>query len=390
VFAKHGRLADLFRIYEGEKHMIDRPWWRVPVVAAGVVLSALAGASDARAQGCMATRVSPPMFGASGEGRYLRAGQWETSLVGRHYSARRHFYDQNVESHNPAPKVEKTIGDLSLTRMLSDRYSLTLSVPYSDGTFDRTPIAPTAAVDNASGIGDVAVVVRRWMSDPATSKNGNIRLGVGLKAPTGAYTQETNRTRNGLPAPGHADISIQPGDGGWGGVLGLEAFRHTGARGVLFAEAAYILNPRGDSGHNNQMLGPGPYVPNNRTSVPDYYLARAGFVVGEPVGLKRASAQVGLRLEGQPVRDILGPDTGFRRPGHTLALEPGVAYAFGRSNVFVSVPLTIYRGRPLSVDEEKRASTNAAQSNPPGARTSAVSAAFADVNVIVGVTFRLK
>jgi hypothetical protein len=48
----------------------------------------------------------------------------------------------------------------------------------------------------------------------------------------------------------------------------------------------------------------------------------------------------------------------------------------------------VYRGRPLSVDEERRAAQNAATSNPPGARTSAISAAFADVNVIVGFSAR--
>jgi hypothetical protein len=365
--------------------MMDRTLWRVSATAA-VALAALAGASDASAQGCMATRVSPPMFGASGEGRYLRSGQWESSLVGRSYSAKRHFYDQNVEWHDPAPKVQRTILDLSITRMLSDRDSLTLSVPYSTGEFDRTPmvgVAPVFAgtVDKASGIGDIALVARRWMLDPATHGNGNFRIGVGVKAPTGDYKKETDRMFAGQPNRGFADISVQPGDGGWGAVLGIEAYRHVGARTVLFGEGAYILNPRGDTDHNNQMLGPGPYVPNTRSSVPDYFLMRGGIVVSQPLGWKRGSAQLGLRLEGQPVRDILGSDAGFRRPGRTMAIEPGLAHSFGRASMYISAPLTVYRGRPLSVDEEKRSSA-------AGGGVSAISAAFADVNVIVGFSYR--
>ena len=375
--------------------MTGRTLRRVSATAAGVMLAVVVGSPDARAQGCMATRVSPPMFGASSHGRYLGAGQWEASLVGRHYSAKRHFYDQNVEWHDPAPKVQRSIVDASVTRMLSSRYSLTLSVPYSDGTFDRTPMVTRApvfegTVDKASGIGDVALVLRRWMLDPATHKDRNLRVGVGVKAPTGDYTQETDRTFAGAPARGHADISVQPGDGGWGVVLGLEGFRSTGERSALFAEGAYIMNPRGFSSHNNQMLGAGPYVPNSHTSVPDYYLVRTGWLVGEPFGWKRGSLQLGFRLEGQPVRDVLGSNEGFRRPGHSLAVEPGLAHVFGRASVYVSAPLTLYRGRPLSVDEERRASRNAGASTPPGIRTSAVSAAFADVNVIVGFSFRMN
>jgi hypothetical protein len=168
----------------------------------------------------------------------------------------------------------------------------------------------------------------------------------------------------------------------------VEAFRHVGQRTILFSEGAYILNPKGSNDHNNQMLGPGPYVPNTRTSVPDYFLFRGGLLVSGPLGVKGASTQIGFRLEGQPVRDILGNEDGFRRPGKTLAVEPGLAYGFGKAAIYASVPLTIYRGRPLSVDEEHRATENAAKSVPAGAKTNAVSAAFADVNVIVGVSVR--
>ncbi|HYP15861.1 MAG TPA: hypothetical protein VEQ65_01510, partial [Opitutus sp.] len=126
----------------------------------------------------------------------------------------------------------------------------------------------------------------------------------------------------------------------------------------------------------NQWGGPGPYVPNNVTTVPDYFLARVGVALGEPLEWKGGSVQLGLRLEGQPVSDLIGSDAGFRRPGFSLAVEPGLAYSFGKASVFLSVPITIHRHRWLSVDEKRVG------------RTSAVSAAFADYNVLTGISYR--
>jgi hypothetical protein len=371
--------------------MNDRTWWRLAATAS-LAMAALAGSPVVSAQGCMSTRVSPPMIGASGEARYLQDGQWEASFIMRTYRAEEHYYGRNIHYTDPAPKVGRTTYDVSVTRMVSPRNSLTFSVPYSDGFFDRSPIPGLeGARDEASGIGDVALMFRRWARDPATHTTSNFRIGLGVKAPTGDYKQTTSRTIGGMDVSGEADVSIQPGDGGWGAILGLEMFHQSGERGVWFAEGTYILNPRGHNSHDNQQLGPGPYVEDHQTSIPDYYLVRAGYGVAEPWGWKYGSSQIGLRLEGQPVRDIIGDESGFRRPGYTLAVEPGVAYSIGtRSSIYLSVPLTIYRGRPLSVDEEVRATENQNTSTPPGLSTDPVSAAFADYNVLAGFTYRWK
>ena len=339
-------------------------------------------------QGCMVTRVSPPMIGGSEKARYLQDGQWETSLTFRFYEADRHFYDSNDEQVPAnAPRVKRVVYDASVTRMLSARTSATVSVPVQMGAFDRSPIPPhTGSADKAKGLGDIALTLRRWMFDPETHHRYNVRLGVGLKLPTGDENVQTDRRVNAA-APGNppnlvwrrgpADVAIQPGDGGLGIVLSAEGFHQLGESNTLaYGEVTYLLNPRGHNGVNNQWTGAGPYVPNPVTSVPDYFLVRAGVAVGEPLGVKNGSFQFGLRMEGQPVRDVLGSSEGFRRPGYTLAVEPGVAYSFGRTSVFLSVPLTVYRMRWLSVDEER------------AGRTTAVSAAFADYNVLAGVTYR--
>lgn len=338
-------------------------------------------------QGCMATRVSPPMLGVNDSARYLQPGQWEASFSYRFYEADRHFYDQNDEQVPAnAPRVKRVTYDASVTRMLTARTSATLSVPYQHGAFDRSPIPPhTGSADKASGIGDLALTFRRWMRDPATQPKSNVRLGLGVKFPTGDENVQTDRRVN-TAAPGNppnlvwrrgpADVAIQPGDGGFGLIMSVEGFAELNARTLLYGEVTYLANPRGHNGVNNQWSGAGPYVPNSVTTVPDYFLARAGVAVGEPLGWKRTSLQLGLRLEGQPVGDLFGSDAGFRRPGYTLAFEPGLAHAFGKMSVFVSVPLTIYRVRWLSVDEKRVG------------RTSAVSAAFADYNLLAGVAYR--
>ena len=354
----------------------------------GVIALALLPAVSSYGQGCMATRVSPPITGGTGKAGYLVPGQWEVSLTYRSYEAERHFYDANQENVPAnAPRVERTIWDLSLTRALTERTSLTVSLPYQTGTFDRSPIPPyTGSADKARGVGDVAVTLRRWMFDPTTHPRGNVRLGAGLKLPTGNYDTQTWRLVN-VAAPGSpqrldwrrgpADVAIQPGDGGLGIALSAEGFHYLGdTNALVYGEVTYLVNPRGANSTNNQWSGAGPYVPDPETSVPDYFIGRAGFSLGQPLGIQGVSLQLGLRIEGQPPRDLIGANSGFRRPGHSLSVEPGVSYAFGSTSIFVSVPMTIHRQRWRSVDEKA------------AGRTNAVSAAFADYNIMAGVTYR--
>lgn len=344
-------------------------------------------ASSALGQGCMATRVSPPLIGPSGSARYMVEGETETSFAFRYYQAHRHFHDYNDENVPAnAPRVKRSIYDASITRMLSSQTSATLSVPFQTGTFDRSPIPPyTGSADKASGLGDIALTFRRWMLETATHTKYNLRLGLGIKFPTGKNDVQTNRLVNVAPAGspamlawrrGPADIAIQPGDGGLGVILNTEGFYDLGNTSLLYGELTYLANPRGHTEVNNQWSGPGPYIPNRFTSVPDYFLSRAGFALAEPFAWQRVSFQLGLRIEGQPVRDLVGPSDGFRRPGYTLAVEPGVAYGYKKWSAFVTVPITVYRVRWRSVDEKN------------AGRSYAVSAAFADYNILTGISRR--
>lgn len=335
----------------------------------------------------MVTRVSAPVTGATNRGPYLPAGKTEVSFVYRTFEATRHFKDQDVEQIPPGPSVDLQTYDLSITHALSKRNTLTLSIPVVEGEFNRAfPLGGPGArsISETSGVGDIAVTWRKWLHDPALSPTQNLRLGVGVKFPTGDTTQGNLRAVNlGTAARpvvavrrGNADTSIQPGDGGYGLIVGFDGFRKVADDVFLYGEGTYLANPRNTNDLNNQEFGPGPYVPNRSTSVPDYFLGRLGFAFPRPFDIRNLSLQSGLRIEGQPVRDIIGGDAGFRRPGYSLAAEPGLAYSFGRSNLFLSVPITIRRRRWLSRDEEL------------AGRLSAVSAAFANYNVLVGLSHR--
>ena len=116
------------------------------VLASFILPSAVMG------QGCMATRVSPPILGGKEGGSGLKKGQMELSISYRSYESERHFFDSNVEVVPAnAPRVERTVYDFSLTRMLTDRSSLTVSLPIQKGVFDRSPIPPYgASADHAA------------------------------------------------------------------------------------------------------------------------------------------------------------------------------------------------------------------------------------------------
>jgi hypothetical protein len=85
-------------------------------------------------------------------------------------------------------------------------------------------------------------------------------------------------------------------------------------------------------------------------SIPDQYLLRTGFTF-QPGG-GRVAWSLGGRWEGIPVRDILGADTGFRRPGYAVSVEPGFSYTWGSNTFSVAVPYALQRNRQQSVPDK--------------------------------------
>jgi hypothetical protein len=182
-----------------------------------------------------------------------------------------------------------------------------------------------------------------WLRAPH-GHSANVALGAGLKMPTGAHAAADDY----FISPGQSirypvDQSIQPGDGGWGYIVQVQTFATVFHNAIAYLSGSYLINPR--------KLSDVPKDPGSKIfwSVPDVYTSRAGvaFAFWPNLGM---SANLGARIDGQPVRDLIGgADGGFRRPGYSVAVDPGLAISSGPNEITVSAPIRVAADRQASV-----------------------------------------
>jgi len=89
---------------------------------------------------------------------------------------------------------------------------------------------------------------------------------------------------------------------------------------------------------------------------------------------------LGARLEDVPSSDLVGGNLGFRRPGYSIAIEPGLSYSFKRSSLSLSVPYLVYRNRVQSNSDIVKTQTTGKEVHGD--------AAYADVVVFAGYSLR--
>jgi hypothetical protein len=230
---------------------------------------------------------------------------------------------------------------------VTDRFSLSLTLPFSRGTHSRYYADGVRHEVTAGGLGDVSLIGTAWLFSPAAHVDGNLAIGIGLKAPTGkhdaidAYYLRSGATQFSV------DQSIQPGDGGWGVILQAQAFQHLLVRSYGYASGSYLVSPKNQTDVIQGQSGPYSAV---RVSVPDVFSARAG--VGYELSPNPGvSVRLGGRLDGIPFRDLVGGSDGFRRPAIIWYLEPGVTIGRGRNAIFIDVPVRVYSNfRPSALD----------------------------------------
>lgn len=291
-----------------------------------------------------------------GDTSYLKPGQFQLGVGFRTLDSHDHFKGRERQYQRDALGTyvinRQNMLDISGTYAVSDRFNLQVSVPYLTGGSWGIPIpinaSGTRETMNSGGIGDIVVGGRWWIRDPGSAKNANIALGIGLKMPTGRYKNKDvfpNRDGSNV-VPKYADISIQPGDGGWGISLSGEGFRTVG-RTTWFASGVYLISPRDTNGTPSIRaalgIAPDPNFPSlSVNSVPDQYLYRAGagFRVARGLG-----ASLAARAEGTPSNDLIGRSNGFRRPGYSVSVEPGLSYSRGDTTWGLSVPIRLLANR---------------------------------------------
>lgn len=375
------------------------------LVASFLVLSV----SNAKAQGCVAVRGFGGCGVAGGSGLALAPKQWQVGANYRYFESFRHFkgdeeqYDRLVKQ-TQVINYSNTI-DISASMGLTLRTQLNVNLPvsYTDRSSyyehgGQTTTFPGARKTSTSaGIGDARIGISKWLWNPVSHTKSNLMLGVGLKLPTGNWNVQDSfynvmvtdpvtgsSSRKTVYRP--VDQSIQLGDGGIGLSLEMQGFWEMADGLFAYGNAFYILNPRGVNGTMTNrrttivVNGVSQVFTNEyMCSVADQYAARLGFLSQSQ--LHGLSFSWGARLEGVPVRDLVGESYGFRRPGYTIAAEPGVTYMKGKTTVNFNMPIALYRIRKQSVtDKEVQDATGVARNGD---------AAFADYLISLGVTYRL-
>jgi hypothetical protein len=292
----------------------------------------------------------------------LGKGKWQTAFGYRHFRSFRHFVgsvEQNAEnvakgtaeSDRAATNVINHVHQPSIgfSYGVTDRLSVSADLPYFHA-HRRSPVGGgrPSFVTAASGISDVTVTARYWLGDPKKHSHQNLSVGLGFKLPTGNDRAEDDfllRVVNGarITEVRPVDQSIQPGDGGYGFVPELQAFKVFG-RFVTFVSGSYLINPRETNDFNRS--GPLASIDtsgaeNHLLSIADQYAAR----VGVATSVKKLGVNLGLRWEGTRGSDLIGGSRGRRRPGYTLGIDPGVAYSWKGNSVSVNVPYAIRRVR---------------------------------------------
>jgi len=304
----------------------------------------------------VAARLDAPVLGV--EDTYTGPNKWQVSTSWRYQRSHRHFVGdvEQVQRATEESEVINTINqpELGIRYNLNDLWSFTLGIPYliaerSSPIRDAHRVVVDRSISASHGVGDITFVARRLLWDPAKHPDGNLSFGLGIKIPTGADNVLDSHTRivNGQRVTDIEtnDQSIQPGDGGFGAIVDVQAFQRIAHSGLaLYFSGTYLINPRDTNGVLTYRGDPNEKV----MSVADQYLARGGGTYFTP-SWKGFGVGLGGRIEGVPVRDLIGKSDGFRRPGYAVSVEPSLSFSRGAHTFSLAVPVAVYRNRQRSV-----------------------------------------
>lgn len=345
------------------------------------------GINASNAQGCVAIRHFSSCVGNTLESNLLGPGDIQIGSNYRYFKSFRHFRGTEEEPDRVANGSEvinhSHSWDFFLTYGITDRLYTSVTIPtvintrsslYEHGREERNTTF-------SRGLADIRVGVGYWLFDLEKHQNGNLALGLGLKLPTGSYNASDifyNVGPEGSPQVRPVDQSIQPGDGGFGITVDFQFYQKIAERLFAYGGGFYLINPRETNGTRTFRETLSPILQNEAImAVPDQFSLRAG--VSQSFS-NTISGSVGARYEGVPVKDLIGGNEGFRRPGNVLSIDPGIAFMKDNFSLNLNVPFAVRRDRPQSVTDKQ---TEEATGNPRNG-----DAAFADYLINVGVSFR--
>jgi len=316
------------------------------------LLLLLTSAVSSRGQGCILAR-SPEQSGLPTEqGGVLQPGHFQLSIGERHQFSYQHYVGDVYQEYREqdGTEVENRINlvTYALTYQVTPRVSVEVDAPWIFATRFKhgTPVHY-----HASGIGDTILTVNSWIRNPQHASRWNASVGLGIYMPTGnadvQNTTDTNTTGVGpavqVTAP--VDYSIQPGTGGWGGVLNWAVFSRIGHDLTFYTDGDYIAMNGGTNGVQRGATLSTTQPLNNYDSIADQYLLEAGLAF--PVShVKNLFASVGPRWEGVPAYNVLPvSNDGFRRPGYAVSFGPGLEYMRSGNILNVGIYKAVRRDR---------------------------------------------
>src|SRR3989442_1231574 len=222
----------------------------------------------------MPVRFTSPSLGGQ-RNSFIGAGEWQVGVAYRRLTADEWYVGTQVnEARAPFGQplyLNINSLDFSVSYGLSDRLSLTLTLPFSYGTHSRFYADTARHKVSAHGLGDVNLVSNLWLLDPKVHVAGNVALGLGIKTPSGAYEfKDDFFLPNASPVQRPVDQAIELGDGGWGIMVQAQAYKQVFARTSAYFFGAYLISPR----ESTEVASPIPGTPVVHLAVPDVYSGR--------------------------------------------------------------------------------------------------------------------
>jgi hypothetical protein len=298
-------------------------------------------------QGCIVARSSSISGGPETEGGYLSPGEFDFSIGLRHQFSFRHYVG-DVEQKQRIQEGTQVMNKINLLNFnlnyqLSHKFSFQIDAPLllASRRSNDSPYTTTA-----QGIGDIIISAQGWVWDPRENSRGNVAFSFGAMFPSGRdnVMNTVDKLDGKDPVNVLDDYSIQPGSGGYGMLLGWQAFKNFGSSAQAYFNGSYIATPQDTNGVVRSTTAK-PLL--QQVSISDQYLLEAGVAV--PFHKVRGlSITVGPRWEGVPAKDLIGKSDGFRRPGYAVSLETGFQYAHGRQLFTGTVGKAILRDRTRS------------------------------------------
>jgi hypothetical protein len=385
--------------------------------------------AEVKAQGCVAVRQMGGTNPLSSSGYSLAKGEFQIGASYRYFHSFRHFVgteeqperqhtngglDANGNERGNAVNIYSHAVDLNISYSISDRFQVNATIPWvhnersqvlaivRDPGTNKTLVGQRYSV-YAKGLGDIRISGNYWLFDPNKSGKGNIMLGLGVKLNNGSYTEKDDalaldENKQVTTQRQTMDQAIQPGDGGVGFSVEVQAFREL-YKGIYgFANGYYLFNPRESNGSfksdptvvrdkDGNVLG--TLTGYNIYASPDQYFVRAGFMTSV-LKSKNLTFSLAARAEGIPAYDAFGGQVAYRRPGYVVAVEPGVSYRTGKHSVSVFVPFNFIRNRIQSAADIARQNLQNSVITDEADRTHVQGdAAFADYSISINYSYRL-